>query len=85
MTIPTGDTRNYDTLMKAIKGNPGRICLMQVRRRADQKEVSAIAILNRDDDGLISFTPFAIMVEGNPFELFDPPNPDDGYWAPTMT
>ena len=78
MPLREGDKNNFETLERAFK--EGQAALMDVRRRSDGKKVAAIVAVGRDDDDNYMFTPFAIMVEGNPFELFDPPSPDkDGY------
>lgn len=73
------DKTNYFTLMRAIDSN--NVALMQVKRRLDGKEVAAICAVGFDAKTQEhTFTPFAIMVEGNPFEDFFPPNPDGGYY-----
>jgi len=78
-----GDEANFKTLLRAAKS--GHLALMEVRRRADGKVVAAVCAVGWDPDegknGTYELTPFAIMVEGNPFELFDPPNPDGGFHA----
>ena len=71
--------KNFETLSVAFAC--GDAALMDVRRRSDGKSVSAIAACNRQEDGSIIFTPFAILVEGNPYEMFDPQNPDGGYFT----
>lgn len=65
------DKSNYETLIKAAEA--GNVALMDVRRRSDGKSVAAVCAVGFDGDNQYTFTPFAIMVEGNPFDLFDPP------------
>lgn len=72
------DVRNFKTLSKAFAA--GDVALLDVRRRSDGKSVAAIVAVGRDGEDY-TFTPFATMVEGNPFELFDPPSQaGDGYY-----
>lgn len=74
--IPTYDRQNFDELCRAFVA--GDVALMEVRRVADQTVVAAICAVSYID-GEYGVTPFAVMVEGNPFDLFDPPVPGGGY------
>lgn len=77
MALTEWDKNNFKTLQRAFAN--GDVALMDLRRRSDGKSVGAIVALGKAGED-ITFTPFAVMVEGNPFELFDPPDPDgDGY------
>jgi hypothetical protein len=73
MKLKKADKKNFATLRRAFAG--GDVALVDVRRRADKKPVAAICAVGFDGKEY-ALTPFAIMVEGNPFELFDPPDPD---------
>ena len=70
------DRQNFDTLNRAFQA--GHAALLEVQRVADQQVVAAICAVSRAN-GDIQFTPFAILVEGNPFELFSPPRPSGGF------
>jgi len=72
-----GDKANFQTLLEAAQN--GDLALLDVRRRADQKPVAAVTAVGRDEEGNFVFSPLAIMVEGNPYELFDPPTQGGGY------
>lgn len=72
MLTPT-DTQNFDTLSRAFSS--GHVALVEVRRTADLNPVAAICAISREGDQY-GITPFAVMIEGNPFELFDPPSPE---------
>ncbi len=74
--LSPADSSNFTTLTRAF--GDGNVALLEVRRVSDQKAVAAICSMHREGDDLL-LTPFALMVEGNPFELFDPPNPDGGF------
>jgi hypothetical protein len=67
---------NFETLSKAFYYNDARI--LEVKRKSDDKEVAAVCALNRDGEEII-FAPLATMIEGNPYEDFEPPNPEGGY------
>jgi len=77
MPLEEWDKKNFETIKQAFLD--GNAALLDVRRRSDGKKVAAIVAVGKDGDER-TMTPFAIMVEGNPFELFDPPNPDGGYY-----
>lgn len=69
--------KNFETLQQAFA--QGDVALLEVQRVSDGKSVAAIVTVGRED-GDYTFTPFAIMVEGNPFELYRPPNPEGGFF-----
>ncbi|HMS56826.1 MAG TPA: DUF6117 family protein [Fimbriimonadaceae bacterium] len=70
------DRTNFNTLCRAF--GRGHVALLEVQRRADEAVVAAICAVARNGDEFL-FTPFAILVEGNPFELFNPPVPEGGF------
>ena len=76
MKLRQGDKSNFHTLERAMEA--GRACLMDARRKSDGKSVALICALNQSE-GQYEFVPLAVMIEGNPYELFEPPNPDGGY------
>ncbi len=76
--LSTPDRMNFDNLARAFKS--GDAALVEVRRVADGVAVAAICAIGRDGESYL-ITPFAVMVEGNPFDLFDPPNPDGGFFT----
>jgi hypothetical protein len=74
--LSKGDTKNFNTLQRA-SGN-GDLALMDARRRADGKSVALVCAVQHEADESVTMVPLAIMVEGDPYELFDPPDPDTG-------
>jgi len=76
--LSADDRTNFQTLSRAFQRN--HVVLLEVERVADGAVVSALCAVGHED-GLFTFTPFATMIEGNPFELFNPPNPDGGFFA----
>ena len=65
---------NFKTLFKAIENDA--VALVSAIRKADQKPVALICDMGRDEEGNYYPTPLAVMVEGNPFELFEDPMED---------
>jgi hypothetical protein len=74
MTPPAldeADRTNFETLKRAHRA--GNLALVSAIRRADQAPVALVCAMQRNDDDTITPIPFAVMVEGNPFELFEDP------------
>ncbi len=73
-TIPrplNGYHNNFNTMMAAA-GN-GDLALVSAIRKADNKPVALVCAMRRNADGSVTPVPFAVMVEGNPFDLFEDP------------
>ena len=66
-----GDQVNFETLLRAA--NDGAVALVSAIRKADQHPIALVCAMQTNDDDTITPVPFAVMVEGNPFELFDDP------------
>lgn len=69
--IPSYTATNFQTLARA--GHDGNLVLMSAIRNSDQANVSLICAVAEQLNGDVIFTPFAEMIEGNPFELYTPP------------
>ncbi len=66
-----GYVSNFTTL-RAASGN-GDLALVSAIRKADQAPVALVCAMQRNADKTITPVPLAVMVEGNPFELFEDP------------
>lgn len=66
-----GDSHNFDTLLRAA--DDGALALVSAIRKADQQPVALVCAMQENEDETITPVPFAVMVEGNPFELFEDP------------
>lgn len=66
-----GDRQNFDTLLRAA--DDGALALVSAIRKADQHPVALVCAMQRNDDETITPVPFAIMIEDDPFQLFDDP------------
>lgn len=62
---------NFDTLLRAA--GQGDVALVSAIRKSDQQPVSLVCAMSSNEDGTITPVPFAVMVDGNPFELFEDP------------
>ena len=69
--LRTGDRTNFQTLLRAA--DDGALALVSAIRKVDQRPVALVCAMQHNDDDSITPVPFAVMVEGNPFELFDDP------------
>lgn len=68
--IPPGDRANFHTIKRAAAN--GDLAIMRARRRADGEVVTLLCALEQDGETTCP-KPLAVMVEGNPFDLFDDP------------
>ena len=62
---------NFNTLLRAA--DDGALALVSAIRKADQRPVALVCAMQVNEDETISPVPCAILIEGNPFELFDDP------------
>lgn len=66
-----GYQSNFETLLKAAKN--GDLVLISAIRKSDRQPVALICATQRNEDDTITPVPFAEMVNGNPFELYEDP------------
>lgn len=80
MPINESYQANFETLIQAVQNQDA--CLLEARRKADGQTVALVCAVT-DSPGnpeyQYEFVPIAVMVEGNPYELFDPPDPNGGF------
>ena len=69
--LRNGDRASFQTLLGAADDDA--LALVSAIRKADQQPVALVCAMQHNDDDTITPVPFAVMVEGNPFELFDDP------------
>lgn len=65
-----GDKHNFNTLLQAARNDD--LALVDAVRKQDEAKVALICAMGRADDNIYP-VPLAVMVEGNPFELFHDP------------
>lgn len=81
MAINESYKNNFETLKRAVRAQGA--CLLEARRKADGQIVALLCAVN-DSPGnpeyQYEFVPLAVMIEGNPYELFEPPDPKGGFY-----
>jgi hypothetical protein len=78
MSLPAWHTANFDTLMLAAAS--GALALVEALDRSTNEKVALLCAV-AEDDGEFAITPFAQMVEGNPFTRYAPPDPQGGFFT----
>lgn len=68
--------KNFETLQRAFAVNA--VALMEVEIAATGERVAAICAVQKQGGG-VEFVPFAVMPNGNPYELLRPPLPEGGF------
>ena len=66
-----GDRTNFQTLLRAA--DDGALALVSAVRKADHQPVALVCAMQHNDDDTITPVPFAVMVEGDPFEMYEDP------------
>ena len=77
MAIATGHKSNFTTLQQAFDN--GDVALMECQLTTTGEEVAVICAANRFPDGSVEFAPFAMLFNGNPYEILNPPNAEGGF------
>lgn len=77
MALATGQKANFETLQAAF-GN-GDAALMECQLATTGEPVAVICAANRLPDGGVEFAPFAMLFDGNPYELLNPPTSEGGF------
>lgn len=70
-TVVQQQSKNFQTLKQAFIDD--NVCLMECTVKATGEKVAAICTHYIDEEEQHNFTPFAIFLNGNPFELLTPP------------
>lgn len=72
MELPPGDKANYETIKRAALD--GNLALISAVRKADRARVSLLCAMSRiRGQSDLRPMPLAVMIEDNPFELFEDP------------
>ncbi len=74
MAIPDHARTNFDTLLRAA--SDGNLALMECLDAATREPRYVLCAVGRSD-GETAFTPFGHLAEGNPYDAYLPPDPDD--------
>jgi hypothetical protein len=76
MTVVQQHKPNFETLRKAFEN--GDVALLECQLKTTGEAVAVVVAVNRDG-GELAFVPVAMMFNGNPYEMLNPPNPDGGF------
>lgn len=68
---------NFETLKRAFAA--GNVALMEVEVVATGERLAALCAVEQRADGEIDMVPFAVMLNGNPYQLLNPPKPEGGF------
>lgn len=84
MAILEGHKQNFETLWQAFRD--GRAALMECQLAATGETVVVVcAVSDAPGSEDLDLMPFAMMFQGNPYELLNPPNPDGGFYSQEET
>ncbi len=76
MALSKHTKTNFATLKAAFAVDS--VCVLECQDKATGKPVSVLCAVNWDGKEY-SFSPFAKMFDGNPYDELNPPNPDGGF------
>jgi L-alanine-DL-glutamate epimerase-like enolase superfamily enzyme len=65
-----GDKANFETLKLACR--EGNLALLSAIRKSDGANIALVCAMNMGNDE-VGVVPLAVMIEGNPYELFEDP------------
>ena len=68
--------KNLDTIVRAARN--GDLGLVEVQLAATGERLAALTAFSKDGDEIV-MTPLAVLFNGNPYEMLNPPNPDGGF------
>ncbi|MDX8500864.1 DUF6117 family protein [Mesorhizobium sp. VK4C] len=74
MSIPDHARANFQTLLRAAAD--GNLALMECLDAQTAQPRYVICAVGRDGPDYV-FTPFGHLAEGNPYDAYRPPDPDD--------
>jgi len=75
-TIVQQQASNFESIKRAFEN--GDVALLECQLRSTGEKVAVITAVNREGEefGLV---PFAVMLNGNPYEMLNPPSADGGF------
>ncbi len=77
MALARGYKANFETLRQAFQN--GDAALMECQLATTGEEVAVVCAATRQPDGEVEFAPFAMLFNGNPYEMLNPPRSDGGF------
>lgn len=74
MAIPDYARTNFQTLLRAARD--GNLALMECLDASNEETRFVLCVVGRDKGDYV-FTPFGHLADGNPYEAYLPPDPDN--------
>jgi len=78
--IPDHIKSNFEVIQAAAAA--GHLAVVSAIRVVDGLNVSLLVAIHKDEEGMFCVTPFAEMIDGNPYEMYEDPTKDDEDEAP---
>ena len=75
MAIPEHARNNFNTLLRAA--GDGNLALMECLDAVTGERRYVLCAVGRAEDGDFVMTPFGHLADGNPYDAYLPPDPDD--------
>ncbi len=72
----TAHAANLETIIRAA--TEGALGLVECELRATGEKVAVLTAFGKDGEE-VTLSPFAVLFNGNPYEMLNPPNPDGGF------
>lgn len=72
--IPDGYRHNFNQLLRAARNND--LALVETTRKRNGKPVFVVCAITTKDDGSVFMIPMAMMFDGDPFAMLNPPAPE---------
>ena len=75
-TIVQQQKPNFESIKRAFEN--GDVALLECQLKSTGETVAVITAVNREG-AEFGFVPFAMMFNGNPYEILNPPSADGGF------
>lgn len=80
-TIVQGHKQNFETLQSAFRN--GDVALLECEINdlpfTPGEKVAVVVATQHESNGDITFVPFCVFFNGNPYEFLNPPKPEGGF------
>jgi hypothetical protein len=71
VALTEGETTNFDTLKQAAENDD--LALVRSAWQATQEPCALVCAVTTYEDNSVELTPFAVLIDGDPYELFEAP------------
>ena len=77
MPISKGYKKNFETLQRAFRNN--QVCLLEAQDKSTGEIKNLLCAVSEETSDEFTFVPFAVMIDGNPYDMYNPPKPEGGF------